>query len=184
MRVLDVSYEHRRCIPQSSACDLPRVHTAALHLSSHLQSITAKICFPLRPMQLRRKEVPWEVVGSRTVEPVSMYVEDAEGLQILRSSDVNMGCKFVHDIRSSEDLRTAIYSARHQLMLSILTQQYNALLSEGWRITIMRNGRKHRVEVTYIGRPAFVAGKQRGRPPPPFLSVLDYYQQELLGNSL
>jgi len=135
-------------------------------------------------MHLRRKEVPWEVVGSRTVETVNMYDDDDADLQVLRASDTNMGCKFVHEISSGEDLRTAVYSARHQLMLCILTKQFNTLLSEGWRITIMRNGKKYRVEVTYIGRPAFVAGKQRGRPPPPFLGVLDYYQRELLGTGL
>ncbi|KAI0963304.1 hypothetical protein AcW1_000414 [Taiwanofungus camphoratus] len=45
-----------------------------------------------------------------------------------------------------------------------------------WCVTLLRKGRRHRVEVRYTARPARVANKPPARPPPPFLAVLDLWR--------
>ncbi|CAL1696520.1 unnamed protein product [Somion occarium] len=129
-------------------------------------------------MFFRRGEVPWEVVGTRHVEWVPMYDAD-EVLDIIRVNRADTSIKFVHDIHELKDMRQAVQAARQLLIQHIQQKRYNTLLSEGWQVTILRKGNKHRVEVTYIGRAAYVSAKPRPHSSPPFLDVLDFYKRDI-----
>ncbi|KAK7694430.1 hypothetical protein QCA50_001616 [Cerrena zonata] len=126
----------------------------------------------------RRKEIPWEVVGTKYVDPVPMYDED-EVLDVVRVSRTDTSIKFMHDIYEMSDIRRAIQTARLLLLQRIQQDRYNTLLSEGWQITVLRKGNKHRVEVTYTGRAAYISAKPKSRSAPPFLDVLEFYRRDI-----
>lgn len=48
-----------------------------------------------------------------------------------------------------------------------------------WEITVFRKGNKHRVEVTYTGRAAYLSAKPRLHSAPPFLDILKFYKREI-----
>ena len=48
-----------------------------------------------------------------------------------------------------------------------------------WTVSVLRRGKTYKAEVTYRGRPAYVAGKVKSRPPPPFMEVLDHCKHEM-----
>ncbi|KIM48437.1 hypothetical protein M413DRAFT_440169 [Hebeloma cylindrosporum] len=122
----------------------------------------------------RRKETPWEVVDSRSVDPVPMYYED-EDLDLVSVKDTNVRRTYVlelkRDARQQNDLRNAVVFAREQLLKEITKSGYNALLLESWRVTLLRKAKLHRVEVEYSGRPALAQNKAKRRHPP-FMAVL------------
>ncbi|KAJ3552435.1 hypothetical protein NM688_g4152 [Phlebia brevispora] len=144
-----------------------------------------------------RQEAPWEVIDSKTVNPIPMWDEDegapkpdegqghrwsdrsAAELDVVRMHNTNIHFKFVHDLRHVTDLRRAVQHARYQLMQEAVRRNYNIMLLEGWHLTIMRKGKMYRVEVVYSGRPAYAMGKIAALPPPPFMGVLDHCQKEL-----
>ncbi|KAI0786024.1 hypothetical protein C8Q75DRAFT_808812 [Abortiporus biennis] len=129
-------------------------------------------------MWFRRKEVPWEVVDHKSVEQVPMYDEDEE-IDVVRMSDNLMSYTYMHDIHNSKDMQNAIRTARYFLMQNMALKHYNILVSEGWRVTILRKGKSYRVEVTYSGRPAYAIGKLESHPAPPFMEVLEFYRRDL-----
>jgi len=136
-------------------------------------------------MLFRRKETPWEVVGTKRVDPVALYDEfDDDDLDVLRICDLNMRTTFSHEIGGVQDMRIVVHSARHQLMQSVTQHKYNTLLSEGWTITVLRRGQSYKAEVTYTGRPAYVIGKVKSRRPPPFMDVLELYKHDMDSASL
>ncbi|KAF7789858.1 hypothetical protein EIP86_000806 [Pleurotus ostreatoroseus] len=126
----------------------------------------------------RRREAPWEVVDSKAVNPIPVWDED-EPLDVVRMHSTDMQFKFVHDVRYVSDLRKALQHAQHQLRQEAARQNYNIMIVEGWQLTIMRKGKKYRVEVVYSGRPAYATGKITALPPPPFMGMLDQCQKEL-----
>ncbi|THH27027.1 hypothetical protein EUX98_g7170 [Antrodiella citrinella] len=130
--------------------------------------------------RFRRKETPWEVVGMKRVDPVACYDEiDDDDLDVLRICDLNMRTTFSHEIGGVQDMRIVVHSARHQLMQSVVRHNYNVLLSEGWTITVFRRGKSYKAEVTYTGRPAYVMGSIKSRPPPPFMDVLELCKHDM-----
>ena len=104
-------------------------------------------------MLFRRKEIPWEVVATKHVEPIALFDEfDDDGetiscttycfrvrsltfgpadLDVLRVSDVDMRATFAHEIKGIQDMRRVICTTRHLLMQTVYRQKYNILLSEG-----------------------------------------------------
>ncbi|KAJ7706429.1 hypothetical protein B0H17DRAFT_1002123 [Mycena rosella] len=125
----------------------------------------------------RRKEVPWEVVDSKAIEPVSMYYDEDKGayLDIVSVGDADTCGTYVfhvEQLKNAEDLRNAVVFAREQLLQNIGKKGFNVLLSESWNLTIYRRGKRHRVEVEYNGRPARVLGDLPTLRPPPFMQVL------------
>ncbi|KAH7921142.1 hypothetical protein BV22DRAFT_1038978, partial [Leucogyrophana mollusca] len=67
----------------------------------------------------------------------------------------------------------AVLFARQQLLQEIAKKNYNTLLLESWTLTLFRKGKRHRIEVQYAGRPAYVSGKLQLNRPPPFMAVLE-----------
>ncbi|KAJ7102163.1 hypothetical protein B0H15DRAFT_768417 [Mycena belliarum] len=115
--------------------------------------------------RFRRKELPWEVVDSKAIEPldiVSVGEADTCGTYVFH----------VEQLRNAESLRDAVVFARQQLLREVGKRGFNVLLSESWSLTIYRRGKRHRVEVGYNGRPAHVLGDLPPLRPPPFMQVL------------
>ncbi|KAJ6519590.1 hypothetical protein C8R45DRAFT_1204736 [Mycena sanguinolenta] len=121
----------------------------------------------------RRKEVPWEVVDSKAIEPVHMY--DEEDFDVASVGEVDTcGTYFfqVGQLKDATDLKNAVVFARQQLLTEVGKRGFNVLLSESWDLTLYRRGKRHRVQVNYGGRPARVVGKLPSLRPPPFMQVL------------
>ncbi|KAF9270456.1 hypothetical protein L218DRAFT_952579 [Marasmius fiardii PR-910] len=121
--------------------------------------------------KLRRKDAAWEVVGRRSVEPVLMYQED-EDLNIIKIQDSDIRRSYVFDVNRSKlrsVTRNAIIFARQQLLLELSKKNYNTLLLEGWKLTIYKRDKLHRIEVQYTGRAAYVQGKFDETKQPPFM---------------
>lgn len=134
-------------------------------------------------MWFRRKEVPWEVVGHKGAQPIPMYDEEDE-FNILRVASSEMSYEFAHDLHEPKDMQSAVQTARYQLRLHVHRKGYNMLLSEGWRVTILRKGKKYRAEVVYTGLPAYVTGKVTPQPSPPFMGLLEFYRRDMCNSSL
>jgi len=123
-----------------------------------------------------RKEIPWEVVDSRSVDPVYMYFEDeSEDFQIVAIKDTSITRTYLLDVkgdtRQSADLRKAVIFAREQLLQEAKKNGYNILWLESWQVTLLRKGRFYRVEVQYKGRPARALNEVPNRHPP-FMALL------------
>lgn len=100
----------------------------------------------------RRKEIPWEVVDIRSVDPVYMYYDDnSEGkprryktmtqvdpsptdFQIIAIKDTNITRTYLLDVkndtRQSTDLHNAVIFAREQLLQEAEKSGYNILWLE------------------------------------------------------
>ncbi|KDR84758.1 hypothetical protein GALMADRAFT_131550 [Galerina marginata CBS 339.88] len=106
-------------------------------------------------MFFRRKEIPWEVVDSRSVDPVPMYYED-EDLEVILVKENNVRRTYAFEIkrdaRESSELLKAVVFAREQLLEEIKKNGYNILLLESWRVTVLRKAKLQRIEVEYSGR--------------------------------
>ncbi|KAF8640754.1 hypothetical protein AX17_000404 [Amanita inopinata Kibby_2008] len=124
--------------------------------------------------KFRRKEVPWEVVDSRAVEPVLMFDDDDE-IEIEVIGEVDIVGTYVFDVkawRGSKQVPNALVFARQQLLREVTNKGYNVLLHESWTATVYRRAKDHRVEIRYGGRPARVVGKVNVHACPPFLGIL------------
>ncbi|KII93443.1 hypothetical protein PLICRDRAFT_101565 [Plicaturopsis crispa FD-325 SS-3] len=126
----------------------------------------------------RRGETPWEVVESKSVEPVPVYYNenDEEELDIVRVCDTDTCGTYVFDLKSlprGNEFSNALLFARQQLMHEIEKKGYNVLVLESWRLTLFRRKNQHRVEVRYNGRPAHALGKLPSSRVPPFMGVLE-----------
>ncbi|KAF8213309.1 hypothetical protein K438DRAFT_1803760 [Mycena galopus ATCC 62051] len=122
----------------------------------------------------RRKEIPWEVVDSKAIEPVHMY-DDDQDLEIGSVGDVDTNGTYffnVGQLKNVQDLQNVVVFARQQLLTEVAKKGFNVLLSESWDLTIYRRGKRHRVRVNYGGRPARVIGDLPTLRPPPFMQVL------------
>ncbi|KAJ7932637.1 hypothetical protein B0H13DRAFT_1956309 [Mycena leptocephala] len=123
----------------------------------------------------RRKEIPWEVVDNKAIEPVSMYYDEDKELDIVSMSEGDTCGTYVFHVdqlKNVADLRNAVVFARQQLLQEVGKKGFNVLLSEGWDMTIFRRGKRHRVQVNYNGRPARIVGDLPALRPPPFMQVL------------
>ena len=122
-------------------------------------------------LKFRRKELPWEVVDNKFVDPVPMYLVD-EDMDVVSVSPTEMRGHYLFDLsdkkkkdvgyRGTQDLTRAVRFARQELMREAANKGYNVLLIESWQLTILRRAKNHRIEVRYSGRPARCVGK----PPP------------------
>ncbi|KAJ7071251.1 hypothetical protein C8F01DRAFT_424744 [Mycena amicta] len=124
--------------------------------------------------KLRRKEVPWEVVDNKAVEPVPNYYDEDKDLDIVSIGETASGTYVFHvkQLSDAAELRNAVVFARQSLMQEIAKRGYNVLLSESWNMTLYRRGKRHRVQVNYSGRPARIEGDLPPLRPPPFMQVL------------
>jgi len=129
----------------------------------------------LFPFRTRRKEIPWEVVDCKTVEPV-YYDNEDEGLDVVRVGDTDIRRTCVFEVKrfpKDTQLRHAVFLAREFLLQEATTMKFNVLLLESWSLTLYRRGKQYRVAVQYSGRPAHALGKILPRQPPPFIQILD-----------
>ncbi|KAI0082233.1 hypothetical protein K474DRAFT_1655591 [Panus rudis PR-1116 ss-1] len=122
---------------------------------------------------LRRKDDPWEVVQTNDIRPTLMYDEDDAAIHVRNCSTTDQAITVLHDINDITNIREAICATRSQLMRRLKENGFNTLLTESWQLTIYRKRKKHRVEVTYRGRPACVEGGKRDNVSPPWLDILD-----------
>ncbi|KAH7911218.1 hypothetical protein BJ138DRAFT_1113381 [Hygrophoropsis aurantiaca] len=123
----------------------------------------------------RKNDMPWEVVGYEAVEPVPMFDED-DDYDILRVRDTDTCGTYIFEYGKNPrgtHYADAVIFARQQLLQEIAKKHYNTLLLESWTLTLFRKGKRHRIEVQYAGRPAYVSGKLLPNRPPPFMAVLE-----------
>ncbi|KAF7339848.1 hypothetical protein MVEN_01901600 [Mycena venus] len=140
----------------------------------------------------RRKEIPWEVVDSKAIEPVHMYYDEDKDFDIVSIGETDTCGTYVFHVdklKNAADLRNAVVFARQQLLKEVGKKGFNILLSErlelclnavhvievaaiSWDLTIYRRAMRHRVQVTYCGRPARIDGDLPALRPPPFMQVL------------
>ncbi|KIJ68746.1 hypothetical protein HYDPIDRAFT_147281 [Hydnomerulius pinastri MD-312] len=124
----------------------------------------------------RKSELPWEVVGCKTVEPVLMFDEEDE-LDIVRVRGTDTCGKYIFDFKkhapNGAQCASAVVFAKQQLLQEITQRNYNILLLESWTLTLLRQGKRHRIQVDYNGRPGYVSGKLPPLRPPPFMAVLE-----------
>ncbi|KAF9456149.1 hypothetical protein BDZ94DRAFT_438576 [Collybia nuda] len=126
----------------------------------------------------RRRETPWEVVDSKSVEPVPMYYGD-DDLDITIVGEVDVRGTYVFNVnrmRGIINTQDAVIFARQQLLTEVVKKGYNTLLLESWQLTVLRRGKEHRIEVRYSGRPARTLNKLPSRGKPPFMAVLQAHQ--------
>ncbi|KAI0670115.1 hypothetical protein C8Q78DRAFT_1080012 [Trametes maxima] len=120
-----------------------------------------------------RSTEPWEVVECKAVEAVPTYNDDElEEMQIMRVYSSMIDHTYLFDLKSPSDLRRAVIFARNRLLQEAAQKEYNIFLSEGWSVTHLRKGKRHRAEVRYTARPAYAITKARSHLPP-FLAMLD-----------
>ncbi|KAJ7751935.1 hypothetical protein DFH07DRAFT_524414 [Mycena maculata] len=125
--------------------------------------------------KFHRKEVPWEVVDSKAIEPVSNYYDEDKDLDIVSVGEADTCGKYlfhVEQLNNAADLPNTVVFARQQLLQEVGKKGFNVLLSESWNLTIYRRGKRYRVEVEYNGRPARIVGDLPALRPPPFMQVL------------
>lgn len=96
---------------------------------------------------VKRHEKPWEVVDSKTVEPVPLFDEDdgAYAMPIRRTAsyscitdidiiyvhETRVVRTFVFDVRKDKDLENSLLFARQQFFEEVRRKGYNAFWSEG-----------------------------------------------------
>ncbi|KAI6153302.1 hypothetical protein BKA82DRAFT_1002446 [Pisolithus tinctorius] len=127
-------------------------------------------------LQRRRREDPWEVVGCETVNPVSMLdSEDDDDLIYVHEGDTcgRYIFDFTKQVPSGVHCASALQFARQQLLQQVTTKGYNILLEEGWSLTLLRRGERHRIQVDYTGRPGCMSGKLPPLRAPPFVALLE-----------
>ncbi|KAJ7630707.1 hypothetical protein FB45DRAFT_916325 [Roridomyces roridus] len=137
----------------------------------------------------RRREIPWEVVDRKAIKPVFYEGDDddegpslpllpcvAVASVLTQATDIDIASVSDADtspaVDDAAELRKAVVFARQQLLQTIQKKNFNALLSESWNLTILRRGKRHRVQVEYTGRPARLVGKVPALRPPPFIQIL------------
>ncbi|KAJ7293346.1 hypothetical protein C8J57DRAFT_1042995 [Mycena rebaudengoi] len=123
----------------------------------------------------RRKEIPWEVVDSKTVEPVPVYYDQDKELDVVSVGEADMCGTYVFEVeqlKNAAELQKLVTFARQQLFQVVSKKGFNILLLESWSLTIYRRGKRHRVQVEYNGRPARIVGDLPPLRPPPFMQVL------------
>lgn len=128
----------------------------------------------------KKHEKPWEVVDSKAVEPVPLYdEEDDSEIDIIYVHEARVVRTYVFDVRKDKDVENSVLFAQQQFLEEIQRKGYNAFWTEGWRLTLLRKAKRHRVEVKYIGQPACLTGKPVEPHQPPFLAVLEELRPSL-----
>ncbi|PPR01181.1 hypothetical protein CVT24_006057 [Panaeolus cyanescens] len=127
-------------------------------------------------MFFRRKELPWEVVHSCSVDPVPVYYDsDDDDLDsIVSVKDNTVRRTYVLELKkpaSTSVHRKAVMFAQERLLEEIEQNGYNTLLSESWTFTLLRKADAHRIQVEYRGTPA-LSMRTIKRRQPPFMGVL------------
>ncbi|KAL4069382.1 hypothetical protein J3A83DRAFT_3544800 [Scleroderma citrinum] len=126
----------------------------------------------------RYHEAPWEVVGCKTIVPVFMFdSEEDDELEFVYAQEVDTCRRYIFEFTnhtpSGIHCANAVLFARQQLLQQVAKEGFNVLLLEGWSLTLLRQGRRHRIQVDYSGRPGCVAGKLPPLRPPPFIALLE-----------
>jgi hypothetical protein len=98
---------------------------------------------------VKRHEKPWEVVDSKSVEPVPLFDEEdgacaisyiiwprasdscVADIDIIYVHETRVVRTFVFDVRKDEDLENSLLFAQQQFLEQVERRGYNALWSEG-----------------------------------------------------
>ncbi|KAN0121572.1 hypothetical protein V8E52_003468 [Russula decolorans] len=128
----------------------------------------------------KKHEKPWEVVDSKAVEPVALFDEEEDSeIDIIYVHETRVVRTYVFDVRKDKDVENSVQFAQQQFLEEIQRKGYNSFWTEGWRLTLLRKAKRHRVEVKYIGQPACLTGKPVEPHQPPFLAVLEELRPSL-----
>ncbi|KAF9042087.1 hypothetical protein BJ165DRAFT_1529547 [Panaeolus papilionaceus] len=128
-------------------------------------------------MFFRRKEMPWEVVHSCSVEPVPVYYEDDDDDldSIVSVKDHTVRRTYILELKKpAKDAnvhRKAVLFAQERLLEEVTQNGYNTLLQESWTLTLLRRGDVQRIQVEYSATPARSLRTIKRRQPP-FMAVL------------
>ncbi|TFY76306.1 hypothetical protein EWM64_g7704 [Hericium alpestre] len=120
----------------------------------------------------RKHECAWEVVDSKNVDPVAVCDQD-DDLDVIYVHETDVVRTYMFDVRDEKDFHNALLFAQRQFVEEVRSKGYNTLWTEGWQATLLRKGKKHRIEVRYTARPACLSGKPLQDHEPPFMAVLD-----------
>ncbi|KAG8808200.1 hypothetical protein FRC17_004058 [Serendipita sp. 399] len=72
------------------------------------------------------------------------------------------------------DLKKALIFARGEILKQVEASGKNALVLEGWNITVLCRGHQYRLQIEYTARPAIVLYEDKPRTRrPPYLQILD-----------
>lgn len=72
------------------------------------------------------------------------------------------------------DLKKALIFARGEIVKQVEASGKNALIVEGWAVTVLRQGSRYRLQIEYTARPAVVSYPDQPRlRRPPYLEVID-----------
>ncbi|KAG6334927.1 hypothetical protein ID866_4169 [Astraeus odoratus] len=124
----------------------------------------------------RNHQAPWEVVGCKTIEPVLMFDPEEDWESVFVQDADTCGrytFEFTKHAPSGIHYASALLFARQQLLQEVTKKGFNILLVEGWTLTLLRQGRRHRIQVDYTGRPGCMYGKLPPLRPPPFMALLE-----------
>ncbi|KAF8226061.1 hypothetical protein L208DRAFT_389097 [Tricholoma matsutake] len=124
--------------------------------------------------KFRRREIPWEVVDSKAVDPVPLYYEyEDDDLDIVTVGKADTRGTYVFEGNRSKkniDPRDAVVFAQQQLLKEAAKKGFNILLFESWQLTVYRRGKQQRIEVQYT---AHALGELPTGRSPPFMGVLN-----------
>ncbi|KAI8995325.1 hypothetical protein BD414DRAFT_455941 [Trametes punicea] len=141
-------------------------------------------------MRLFHQDIePWEVMDSKSIELVRTYSDgELQGtrgtspsqlyyseMQISRVCSTRIHRTYLCDLDDGSSLESALVLAQQKLAQDAAKEGYNTFLQEGWTVTRLRKGKRHRAEVRYMARPAYTATKNAQTPRPPFLGVLNTF---------
>lgn len=100
--------------------------------------------------------------------------EDDYDMVRVRHSDLTRSYLFegLDRMPSGGRLASAVHFAKQRFLDEVAQKEYNLLLAESWKVTLLRKGDVYRIEVQYTARPAHVVGIVPPPRPPPFLGVL------------
>lgn len=112
-----------------------------------LPSDTMGLAGVLSVFVVKRHEKPWEVVDSKTVEPVALFDEEdgafpmlsgrrtasyfPTDIDIIYVHETRVVRTFVFDVRRDKDLENSLLFAQQQFFEEVQRKGYNALWSEG-----------------------------------------------------
>ncbi|VDB84502.1 unnamed protein product [Peniophora sp. CBMAI 1063] len=134
------------------------------------------LTFCVRLLSTSKHHPTWEVVDSKSVDPVHAWdcddMDDSDA-EILAVHGEDIVRSYIFEVRSPGDVSKAVSAAQHRLLQEARTMGYNALWREGWQMTLFRQGSRLRIEVRYTAMPASLSAAPLKTPRPPFIGVLN-----------
>ncbi|KAH8835380.1 hypothetical protein DL96DRAFT_1702369 [Flagelloscypha sp. PMI_526] len=132
-------------------------------------------------LHLRSAQLPWEVIESIGIDPVSQYHDEDEFfLNSVSRTDISGTYIFEVPANTSkqqskwaETRRNALRFSRKEMLKQVKPLGYNILLVESWHLTVTKRLKVTRIEITYKCRPANALDELvSSHTAPPFSEIL------------